>query len=312
MKFLKLLSFLSVFGVATAAGAHGFYLGVGYGRGINTSMNIKQGAYGAADVIADYYAEDENGFPILVNGSSDEDYFTFNAYPAFEFLFDGYWPAYVDEDTETVLVYYDEGAWDASDALSETLTMNTEDKGQFMISAGWDFGKTPFRVELEYAMAQFGIKSYDMNIQGYAFTADQWVNWNFLNIPVGYSFDNQGGTGADVKLTTKMMNILFVVPCCENIDPYVGFGIGFADVELSGGLSASAKNQPAQQLLAGVEYAIPMTGHRVGLEYRMLNLQNLANDANDGVDTVLDRSYMSVTHNSVAIKYRYDFISDSF
>jgi opacity protein-like surface antigen len=320
MKSLKLLAFLTVIGAA-GANAHGLYFGGGYGQG-TPKMSVVQGAYGAADIIDGVPVVDDSGNPVFIDGASSDLYYTLPAYPDYDTLFGEAWPASYDPVNDEVTVYFLEGAWTMGDGLVETKRMKPDSATSMIFFAGWDFGRSPFRLEGEIADTKFSANNFDMDISGVTLYGDP-VSFTFRDIPTGFSCPT-GDTdlngfclapstiGTDIKLRTMMVNLLFEIPGFENIDPYIGVGVGTADVTISGGLEGSVKKHKAQQYIAGVEYKIPDTGWIVGAEYRMFSMKDGPENGNDGVETYLDKAYINLDYNSIALKIRYDFISEDF
>jgi opacity protein-like surface antigen len=324
MKSLKLLALLTVIGAA-GANAHGFYIGGGYGQG-TPKMSVEQGAFGAADLVDGAVVVDSAGNPIFKDGASDTGgtddlYVTWPIYPDYDTLFGEAWPAYYDPDADQIVVYYEDGAWNMSDALVEKKTMKADAATSMIVFAGWDFARSPFRIEGEVSDTKFAANKFDMSIKGVTPYGDQ-VDFAFNDIPTGFScpgdVDDAGlcvspsTIGTDVKLRTMMVNMLFEIPGFENIDPYVGVGVGVANLTLSGGLEGSVKGYRAMQYIAGIEYKIPETGWIVGAEYRMFSMKKGGEDSNDKVETYIDEAYIDLDYNSIALKVRYDFVSEDF
>jgi|GEM_PF-5721579 len=75
------------------------------------------------------------------------------------------------------------------------------------------------------------------------------------------------------------------------------------------------KNRLAYQLMAGVEYRFPESPYIVGLEYKWLKVENAEdkdNNVRPGRYYVWDNWYNTYEHSQIALKFRYDFISNDY
>jgi hypothetical protein len=326
MKKLILPALLAVLG-AQKADAHGLYFGAGYGVSGNPKVSITRGACPATYVGWNGYIAPDMGLteyndgcyfdPAKVGEYGDEG--------GFDYIFGDIdngnrWPTYIGSDDDWVYENFDPAAgvvaWNAGDR--ELNILKPTGTTSYAVAVGWDFPKSPFRVEIEFGKTAFTSKEWDLEIHN---TNTGGVD-HYAAIP---------SIGGDVKgsLTTTMLNILFEIPVSKDVDPYIGFGIGRAALDL--GPSGGSDSIDMQQYILGVEYRFPDTPYIVGIEYRMTNIPSIAEKDNDnypfygliGEDSGSDGSggyfptmdgaaFIDYSHSQLMLKFRYDFISNDF
>ena len=329
MKRLLLLAFLAA-GIAGEAGAHGLYFGAGLGNTAPKLESSKGTCY--------------SGYQYC--------------YPGFEYTLGetAGWPS---------VGWNGPGDW-FDYGGTETWKFNGSGSMTMILSAGWDFPQSPFRVELEYARTKYKAKSFDISVRseggvtvdddGYpqqAFDPDDFYGAPFAGSWSGIQFD--GNEVLDIAYKTMMLNVYFDLPFFDQFDTYVGLGVGTFQMDVSqgswkqpesedyfvpgysgacgeadwtagmcdGAVGITGKDanmikgiskRHALQMMLGAEYRFPETPYIVGLEYRMLKVEDAADKANNSGNRmyVWDNWYSTLTHNQILIKGRYDFISDEY
>ncbi|MDR1008759.1 MAG: porin family protein [Rickettsiales bacterium] len=305
MKRLILLASLLAIGGRTVQ-AHGLYLGAGYGVAGTPSMKLYRGACPANYVGWNYGpGEDDCYYDPAQDLGFDEIYGDVDG--------GGTWPTYVEGDWVYDNDYPDDGpiAWYPGDA--ETNILHPTGTSSFSLAVGWDFPKSPFRVELEYYKTSFKSESWDLEI-----TSDE-NTYFYPDAP------NIGSSVVEANYTSTMLNVLFEIPLLDDVDPYIGFGIGQGKLDFNSG-SGGSNNLMVHQLIAGIEYRFPDTPYIVGVEYRKIDLPSIAerdnkempwygldwDDAEGFFPTMDSWVYMDYSHSQVMVKVRYDFISNDY
>jgi opacity protein-like surface antigen len=191
------------------------------------------------------------------------------------------------------------------------LEFSPSNSNSYIYAIGWDFGKTPFRVEIEQAKTDFSAEGYTLRVPQSCSTGNQEVCDNPA-IYAGRDWWSFNLTGAQVgsmsvSISSLMLNGYFVLPFFGNIDPYIGVGLGKAsfDFTQNGSKGGSKGSENAFQFMLGVEYWIPETGWILGLEYRQSKLSDVPERDNP-------RDTFSLDQRQIVLKVRYDFITDDF
>ncbi|MDR0367181.1 MAG: porin family protein [Rickettsiales bacterium] len=325
MKRLFLPVLLTALG-ATRADAHGLYFGIGYGVSGNPKASITRGACPASYVgwngyiAPDFGMEEYNDACYFDPARVGNDGFE----GGFDYIFGDIdngnsWPTYIGSD-DWVYENYDpaEGAvaWNPGD--TERNILKPTGTKSYTIAAGWDFPKSPFRVEFEIGKTEFKSNEWDLEIQN--------TNTNGVNRYAG--IPSIGGTVSGT-FDTMMLNILFEIPVSKDIDPYIGLGVGRGKLDL--GPSGGSSSLDIQQYILGVEYRFPETPYIVGIEYRTMKIPTIAEKDNskfpfyglvgEDVDstgvggffpTIDGAAFLDYSHSQIMLKFRYDFISNDF
>jgi opacity protein-like surface antigen len=183
----------------------------------------------------------------------------------------------------------------------------------YMYAVGYDFGGTPWRIELEQSKTTFSSDGYSLTVpQSCAAGNTDNCNGSGGNLTAPpsdyytYSLNGYQGGNLPATVTSLMVNTYFTLPFLGNFDPYIGVGIGKTKIDTStGGVGGGSGNENAVQLMLGCEYWVPNTGWIVGLEYRQSKISGVPE--RDDTDT-----YLTFDNKSIVFKLRYDFISDEF
>ena len=294
-KFI-LLVFVALF-TARAAEASGLYLSMGYARP-NASFSSRQLVASSDRTLM----PDPNG---LNCGFPDSFGFTMCAWPGYDEEDSGNfvpgWPG-----TEGMLGITAE-AEEWGDNTPANVKFTPRNTTQYIYAVGWDFARTPFRVELEQARTKFTSDGFTMSI-AQSCSAGNTDCDEFYTGPDYWTFDLTGGKWPNLSATatTLMLNTYFVFPYFGNFDPYVGVGIGRMKIDTSfAGQKGGTSNENAVQFMLGVEYWVPDTGWVVGLEFRQSRISG-AQEIDD------PNNYLDFSQRAIVFKVRYDFISDEF
>ncbi|MDR1477203.1 MAG: hypothetical protein LBI17_03700, partial [Rickettsiales bacterium] len=119
------------------------------------------------------------------------------------------------------------------------LEFNSANTNSYIYAIGWDFAKTPFRVEIEQAKTDFSSDGYTLSVPQSCAAGNQEV----CDDPTIYkgrdwwSFDLTGARvgSMSASVSSLMLNGYFVLPFFSNIDPYIGVGLGKAEVDFTQG-----------------------------------------------------------------------------
>ena len=218
-----------------------------------------------------------------------------------------YWPD-SDEGDDLGIVEWD-------NKTIGTMSFHPKDKNAYIYAIGWDFGGTPFRIELEQSKTSFSSDGFSLTMPQSCAAGNLANCSNGWGSPdddpvVGdyYTFSLNGYQGGFMNATISniMINTYFVLPFFGNFDPYVGVGIGKTKINTKfNGYSGGTGSENSVQFMLGCEYWIPDTSWIVGLEYRMLNVS-------DRQEIDDPNNYMTMSQRSIVFKLRYDFMSDDF
>jgi opacity protein-like surface antigen len=212
-----------------------------------------------------------------------------------------YWPDSATGDSAGIL------EWE--NGQMGTLEFKPKNKNEFIYAIGWDFGGTPWRVELEQSKVSFSSDGYDLVMPQSCAAGNLLTCEDGGTPPADYwTFHLNGYQGGilNATATSLMVNAYFTLPFLGHFDPYVGVGIGRTKIDTAfGPQSGGSGDENAYQFMLGMEYWIPDTGWAVGFEYRQLTVS----DAQERDDP---SNYLNFTNKAMVFKLRYDFMADEF
>jgi opacity protein-like surface antigen len=198
-----------------------------------------------------------------------------------------------------------EGSYNVSFAGHEALSVTTT---TLMLNS---FFRIPVPVEGVTPYLGIGIGTFSMDVSG---------GWNQ---PFGIEEYFVAGESGAVGYCPPFLSNGKPSPCAGNQwGPWDANGnlVFTSDVGVEGApanMITGISNRFAYQLMAGLEYRFPETPYIVGLEYRWLKVDapdksNNSRDANTGRWYVWDNWFTTYEHSQIALKFRYNFMSDSF